>query len=113
LSKGRRNEDAGKVVFFNGVKEIFDCSNENFLYVRKRWGDCCLREPSDCVSDARGRCRGDMDMMRAVVRESGAKIETGDTVPSPCTASLGWLVDEDRSSGRGNGMRAKVKWSTS
>ena len=45
------------------------------------------------------------------MRKRRAKIETGDTVPSPGTASFGWLVYEDRSAGRGNRVRSKIKLS--
>jgi hypothetical protein len=112
LSKGRRNEDAGKSIFLYRMEKVFDRGDENFFCVRKWWSDCGLGEPGDRIGDARGRCCGDVDVMRAVMRESRAKIETGDAVPSPGAASLRWLVDEDRSASRGNRMCTKVKWST-
>ena len=112
LNKSRRNEYAGKGILLYRVKKIFDCSDENFFSIREWWSNCSLGEPSNRIGDARGRCCSDVDMMRAVMRKSRAKIETGDTVPSPGTASFGWLVYEDRSAGRGDRMRAEIKLST-
>jgi hypothetical protein len=31
LSKGRRNEYAGKIIFLKRVEKIFDCGDENFF----------------------------------------------------------------------------------
>ena len=46
------------------------------------------------------------------MRESRTKIETGDAVSSPGTASFGWLVDEDCSAGGSNGVRTEVELGT-
>ena len=112
LGKSRRNEYAGKRILFYRMEKNFDCGDEYFFRIREWWSDGGLGEPSNRIGDARGRCCGDVDMMRAVMRESRAKIETGDAVSSPGTASFGWFVDEDRSAGGGYGMRSKVELST-